>query len=157
MGLHKHSINVGESGLKQFSLLIVEDEEHARKMLKMMLSKKYPDAGVHLAENGAIGLKMFREYQPNIVLTDNNMPIMTGLEMASEIRSHNSDTKILFMTGNLDSEFQLQLGTIGIRHCLSKPLNFKDLFTVVDGCIKQQGINRPTTCGEEIHLEAPTY
>lgn len=140
MGLHKKTMYADESVLKPLSMLVVDDDELARKMLKIMFSKKYPDVGVHIAENGVVGLKMFREYQPNIVLTDNDMPIMTGVEMASEIQFLNPETKILFMTGNLDAELKLQLTKSGIKHCLPKPLNFKDLFTFVDGCIKQKEI-----------------
>ena len=71
----------------RFSILIVENEPISRQLLTSALSRKYPDIRLLLAGNGAAGLKMFKDQQPDMVISDYNMPIMTGLQMVSEIRT----------------------------------------------------------------------
>ena len=61
------------------SILLVDDEEGIRKVLGISLA----DLGytVHTAENGVDALRIFKDVQPPIVLTDIKMPEMDGIEL----------------------------------------------------------------------------
>ena len=51
-------------------------------MLCTVIRRKFPDAAIYLAENGRIGVELFKKHTPDIVITDINMPVMDGIEMA---------------------------------------------------------------------------
>ena len=65
-------------------ILIVDDSLSMRKMIKALLSQI--DATVSEAENGAKGLESIRQKQYDLVITDINMPEMSGLEMCEAVR-----------------------------------------------------------------------
>ena len=66
------------------SILLVDDEEGIRKVLDIALA----DLGyeVHTAENGAEALRIFKDVQPPIVLTDIKMPEMDGIELLRQLK-----------------------------------------------------------------------
>ena len=72
--------------IRDIALLYVEDESEARNMLSRMLAVNYPGLVIQVAENGESGLELFRQLRPQIVLTDINMPVMNGIQMAREMR-----------------------------------------------------------------------
>ena len=66
--------------LRELTLLYVEDEEEIREQLSRFLRRRV--GTLYTAANGKEGLEMFRQHQPDLVITDIEMPIMNGLEMA---------------------------------------------------------------------------
>ena len=77
------------------SLLIVEDS----RMQAAVLSNKLREAGyqVRTAENGQIGLEMIRQEKPTLVISDIEMPHMTGYELCSAVKSDPELRKIPFV------------------------------------------------------------
>lgn len=55
-------------------------------LLRKLLSLRYPDAEIRVAENGKIALDMVSDLQPDIVFMDIQMPVMNGLDATAEIR-----------------------------------------------------------------------
>jgi len=117
------------------SILYVEDELDARKILGSILSLKYPNTQLFLAENGAQGLELFEKHRPNIVITDISMPIMDGFRMSSEIKALYPETIIVALTAYSDSNFLLNANDIGINHCIPKPLDYGRFFSILDESI----------------------
>ena len=68
------------------SLLYVEDNKDTRDLIAEMITVKYPGLRLFVAPDGAVGLELFYEHLPDIVLTDMSMPIMDGLQMATVMR-----------------------------------------------------------------------
>ncbi len=66
------------------SVLVVEDEEHIRQILKYNL--EMDGFVVHLAEDGATGLKLAQQSPPDVILLDWMMPVMNGLQVLSELK-----------------------------------------------------------------------
>ncbi len=82
----------------QRTLLIVDDEYAARKMLRMLLEplKEYTIIGE--ATNGQKALELYHQLNPDIVITDIEMPIMNGLELTAAIREQNSRQIIIILS-----------------------------------------------------------
>ena len=81
---------------KPISILVVEDEEHIRKILEYNL--KLDGFEVHLAENGQMGLELAREKKPDVILLDWMMPEMDGLEVVSQLKQDKTTENIpIFM------------------------------------------------------------
>jgi PAS domain S-box-containing protein len=124
------------------SLLYVEDEADARNMVSRMLAMNYPKLKLHAAENGAVGLELYREYAPDIVMTDINMPVMDGIRMSREIKALNPDARIIAVTAHSDTSYLLNAIEIGIHYYVLKPINYEELFGVTDKILEQIVLKR---------------
>ncbi len=118
-----------EQQILDISVLYVEDDLFIRKVMLNILSKNLRE--VYTAENGLEGLNLYKRLQPDIVLTDIRMPVMDGLEMASQIRSLNKTAPIIVTTAYGDTENLLRSIEIGIDSYVLKPIDKNKLLTVL--------------------------
>ncbi|GFO59997.1 hypothetical protein GMST_23220 [Geomonas silvestris] len=128
--------------ITDISLLYVEDEPEARGMLSRMLALNYPGLRIHVAENGITGLEIFREFRPHIVLTDLNMPVMSGIQMAREIKALEPEVVTVAVTAYSDTSYLLSAIEIGIHNYVLKPVNYADLFRVLDTILEKLMLQR---------------
>jgi len=120
------------------SILIVEDEKIVRNLLATIIPRKFPGIPIYLAENGRMGVELFKEHSPTIVITDINMPVMDGILMAREIRAANADTRLIAVTAYSDDQgYQEKMDEIGFHDCLSKPLEFGKLYAAIEKCLDE--------------------
>lgn len=117
-----------------FALLLVEDDTLVCSSIGRMIGREFPHATVYTAENGCIGLNIFKEHTPGIVITDINLPLMDGIEMAREIKSINTDTRFIVLTGYSDKEHFDRFSEIGFDEYMIKPVDFEKLFAAIERC-----------------------
>ena len=111
------------------AVLFVEDEETILDCMGIYFKRRFRD--VYLAADGAEGLEKFREYRPDLVVTDIEMPKLDGLEMSKEIRKISPDTPIILTTA-YNEDAQVEEGKrIGISAYLLKPVDYADLDGVI--------------------------
>jgi len=114
------------------SILIVEDNRGASKLIGRMVALNFPDAVVYSADNGATGVELFIKHAPDVVLTDISMPEMNGFEMANVIQSIKADTKFIVFTAHCEGDFLPQFKGIGVNEYLLKPLNLDELIMSIN-------------------------
>ena len=119
------------------SILIVEDDRVTCEMLGTVIRRKLPEVTVYLAENGRSGVDRFKEHRPEIVITDINMPVMDGIEMAAEIKSIKADTRFIVMTAYSDKGYFERFSKIGFSEYLLKPVQFPKLFAAIEKCMSE--------------------
>lgn len=111
-------------------VLIVEDDAAIRSMTEKTINR----AGYETqsAADGEQGLKLFKEFKPEVVLSDINMPVMNGLEMLERVRSVDADVLfIIFST--LDSpEYILQALRLKANDYLIKPVPGRVVTALLD-------------------------
>lgn len=113
--------------LKDITVLYCEDEANLREVTGGIL--KSFTKNQFIATDGAEGLEYFKENKDEIdlVITDVNMPNMSGLEMAKEIKKINSNMPIIVATAFSNSEYLLEAIDLGIDKYVLKPVNIKKL------------------------------
>ncbi len=111
--------------MKEITILCVEDESDARDKLSGFLSKNF--GVVYSASDGIEGLEVFKTEKPDIIITDIQMPLMNGLEMAEEIRKENADVPIIITTGYDDEKYLVGSIDIGAMKYIKKPVDIKKL------------------------------
>ncbi len=130
-----------DSPQPKISLLCVEDDPESRDLISRMISMKFPDVQLHLAENGMVGLDLFKEHMPQIVMTDIRMPVMDGVTMAGEIKALHPETRIIIVAANCNADYLLS--DEEIDYCVVKPIDYKILFAVIEKCIADIAVNLP--------------
>ncbi|EOH7257097.1 butyrate response regulator transcription factor BumR, partial [Campylobacter jejuni] len=112
------------------------DEVKARESMINILSERF--SKVIGAQNGDEGLKKFKKFKPDLVITDIAMPIMDGLDMAREIKEISDDVPIVVLSAYSEKERLLRSIDIGIDKYLIKPVDIEELFKVLDYLIGEK-------------------
>ncbi len=108
---------------EQFTILVVEDEAHIRRVLEYNL--KLDGFEVYLAEDGATGLKLAHEKNPDVILLDWLMPVMNGLQILAELKADSSTEHIpvFMLTAKGMISDVTQAIEIGADDYITKPFN----------------------------------
>jgi diguanylate cyclase (GGDEF)-like protein/PAS domain S-box-containing protein len=115
--------------MKNLKILIADDDKITTAILKRMLLPYSDD--ILVAENGKVGLALFKDHRPDIVLSDINMPEMGGLEMVERIRKMDEDVKIAIFTNFEKRDILLKAIQYGVNQFFSKPFEFKHFSQVI--------------------------
>jgi CheY-like chemotaxis protein len=107
-------------------ILIIDDEEIVRRALKRAFEKF--EFQVELAENGYIGLNKWRDFQPDIILLDLIMPVMSGTELLNEL-ANKQHCPIVVMSAFTAGVEISNLKQLGATSFIAKP--FENIFNVV--------------------------
>ena len=116
--------------LNKLRILYVEDEDDIRDRLSRFLKRRVQE--LYIAENGSIGLELFKEYKPDIVVTDIQMPVMDGLGMAKKIKEINKEQSIIVTTAFNEEEIISRAMEIGIDEYLFKPISRDSLLKIIE-------------------------
>lgn len=100
--------------------MIVDDDKLVAISLKTILEADEAVEVLAIGSNGAEGIALYREYQPDVLLMDIRMEIMSGLEAAEEILREFPDAKILFLTTFSDDEYIVRALSIGAKGYILK-------------------------------------
>ncbi len=116
--LRRRTIDVGLGDLEQLkslTVLYVEDDNETREQYSQFLSRMV--GTLITAKDGAEGLAAYHTHSPDIIITDIKMPVMDGLAMMKQVRSHNKSLPAIVLSAFEISEDQKQSGEIGeLRH-----------------------------------------
>ncbi len=123
-------MSIDKSLLKKFTLLYVEDDDVIRVELSQLLTNFF--SMVHVAKNGKEGLRTFLENQDEIdlILTDLNMPELSGIEMIKKIRTLDNKIPIIFATAHSDSEFLAEAIKLRVQEYIVKPIDVRYLLSL---------------------------
>jgi CheY-like chemotaxis protein len=117
-----------------FSILIVDDEEAIRTMLLDYFEDHY---SVMIAESAEKALSLLRHHPFDLVISDINMPGMSGPELLQKIREDFPGTKTALITAyNIDDYIRIAKEN-GITNIIPKtvPFNFKELDAMVNALV----------------------
>jgi len=118
--------------LKSLKILYIDDDDFIREDAIEYL-RFYCD-NVYEACDGKDGLKKFKEYKPDIIITDIKMPKLNGIEMIKEIRKTDKTTKIIIATAFLETPYLVEAVELGLIKYLVKPIMEDTLLPVLKSC-----------------------
>ena len=113
------------------NMLIIEDDGVLRDLLRLVF--EYDGFRCAEAENGAMGLTMVDSQPFDIIILDNAMPIMSGLEFLKEFQHHSNKPKapVIMTTGFLNKETREKATKLGAYAILAKPYDLGELRALV--------------------------
>ena len=122
--------------LKNFTLLCVEDNPYTLEQLNILLKDDVKE--IYLAKDGAKGLEIFNTKRPDIVLTDINLPVINGLDLAKKIKNISKNKVPIVILSALDDKDTLMTSiNIGVSYFIPKPLDVDILLNTLEKISKE--------------------
>jgi DNA-binding response OmpR family regulator len=126
-------------------ILLVEDEPSVLDVMKRVMEKHSHE--VVTAPDGIHALQIFDTAQPDLLITDIQMPTMDGLTLLSEVREKNRDVIVVVMTGDESANTAVEALRRGANNYLWKPINITDLLSLLH---RYESIVNERVIGREI-------
>jgi CheY-like chemotaxis protein len=114
------------------TILVIDDDDQFRTMVVEMLERK--DFKVYAASDGDEGLKIWKELNPDLVVTDIIMPNKEGIETILELKRRNKNVKIIAISGGGRTNAKDNLRSaqlLGATATLAKPFESSKLIDLV--------------------------
>lgn len=122
--------------LQKLTILIVEDENEIRKLMEEVMKSVFFE--VYSAKNGDEGIKKFKKFAPDLIVTDIAMPIMDGLDMAKRINEISPTTPIIALSAFSDKEKLLKAIEVGVDKYILKPVDMDELLLAIENIARSK-------------------
>lgn len=123
-------------------LLLVEDDVNLSYMIKGGLEDMIGGYEVAHALNGEDGVKAWKQFQPDIIVSDVEMPVMDGFSMVKLIREKDNDIPIVFATAK-KSPKDVTIGySLGVDNYIKKPFLPEELDAHIQAVLRLQNKRR---------------
>jgi two-component system, chemotaxis family, chemotaxis protein CheY len=127
----KHSKKQIEAIIQSLCVLVVDDNQYMRKMIRTLLV----NCGVkdiYEATDGIAALDSIRTVAPDVVILDWEMPLLSGPELVRIVRSPGvfpmPDVPIIMLTGHGERWRVVEAVRLGVNEYLTKPVSAKSLY-----------------------------
>ncbi|HJV33641.1 response regulator [Geomonas sp.] len=111
------------------SILLVDDDLHSLRILSMMLESR--GYRVRAVSDGTQALEMMKLDRFGMLITDFEMPRMSGVELAIEVRAQHPDMQVVMVTGSNLQDIIVPAVQAGVSAIIRKPLDFAELMDVL--------------------------
>ena len=116
-------------------VLVVDDEPMMTRVLVGALEWEEDGYVVETAGDGHEALSKMRQARYSLLVTDYDMPGMTGVELAQAARPISPDTRLVLMTGNDAAALCAQIRHLNPVACLQKPFDLVEFIEVVQRAV----------------------
>ncbi|MEJ2054815.1 MAG: adenylate/guanylate cyclase domain-containing protein, partial [Calditrichaceae bacterium] len=125
---------------KNYNILYVDDEKHNLVAFKAAFRRYY---SIFTAESAEEGLKILAEHEICLIITDQRMPRITGIEFLEKVIPQYPDTIRIILTGFSDVEAIIEaINTGQVFRYINKPWNEDELKMTIDNAIQLYGLQR---------------
>lgn len=117
--------------------LVVDDEFHIVQVVSIKLKNNGFD--VVTAENGSDGYELATQMLPDIIVSDYQMPVMSGVEMIEKLRQNpeTAHIPVIMLTARGFAIEDDQKEQLRIAACLSKPFSPREVLGTIEDVLKQ--------------------
>lgn len=112
------------------TILYIEDDAVTREQFSQFLQPQCKS--LYVAHDGQQGFELYKQHKPDIVITDIEMPKVSGLELARKIRSDSLTTQIIIITAYKKPEYLLEAVNLQLVQYLVKPISLAKITSVLD-------------------------
>lgn len=125
------------------TILVVDDDDPIRRMLVRLLGLASPDLEIVDVEDGFAAVEQLRARSFDLIVLDQMMPDMSGLEVLKTLRSEeiNKNSLVIMLTARTDQDHVMTSLESGADYFLAKPFEPQQLLELVAECL---GLEPPT-------------
>jgi DNA-binding response OmpR family regulator len=106
--------------MKRFTILVVEDEYITIELIGHILSREY---NIKVAKDGQQGYEVYKKSKPDIIITDIDMPKLSGIDMLRKIRETDQNVKAIMLTSFDSTKYLLSASELKLTKYLVKPIS----------------------------------
>ena len=118
--------------IKNSTILYIEDDDITRENISSYLKRQCKN--LYTANNGLEGLELFKKHEPEIVITDIEMPKLNGIEMSQKIRKISSTAQIIITTAYSSQEYLMKAVNLRLIQYIVKPISLPKLTSALNDC-----------------------
>ena len=115
-------------------VLVIDDAPSVRALLELLLRPQGYD--VILAENGWMGLQLYRQEHPDVIVLDLKMPELDGVTVLKQIRSVDLELPVIMLTGDSTAQTERQVRALGASEFIIKGSSLHLLGRVLQRLLK---------------------
>lgn len=119
-------------------LLVVDDDVASCRLVAAI--GRTESLEVAMAHDGAAGLAKYRDWKPDLVLLDVQMPELDGLEVLRQIRLGDADTPVVMLTAERDLRIAVRATQLGAFDYLSKPVDHEELILALKRALETRAL-----------------
>ena len=116
-------------------MLIVEDQEYMRHMLREFLQAAFPDKNILEAADGRSALALCGERRPGIVLMDIALPDTNGIELTTQIKTMLPDTAVIIVSSHTGSAYTERAKAAGAFAFVAKEAVHDELLPAITAAL----------------------
>ena len=132
-----------------FKILVADDEQFIRKGITAILQRNIEEPiSIIEAKNGVEAIEKVGEEQPDLIITDINMPGCSGLEFIQRIQAKKIHTNVVILSGYESFDYAKDAIALGVKAYITKPVNKEELSTLV-----KQNMSEIFEARKRLHLE----
>ncbi|MCC7404079.1 MAG: diguanylate cyclase [Bdellovibrionales bacterium] len=120
-------------------ILVVEDDQPVLEVVNEALIQAGFETAVATSAHEAFA--KIGEFQPDLVLSDHDMPHMTGLDMLSQLRKNENYVSVIFISGRSDLRTVCEALEIGADDYIRKPFRFEELIARIRNCLRTKEVH----------------
>ena len=124
-------------------ILYVDDDESQVFLVKRMLERWGYRVSAYLEQREALDALLADAQSFDLVVTDFNMPGLSGLEVARAIRDARPDLPVILVSGYITDELRAQAEAVGVRELIAKPHEVEELRDTVHRLLKPREATKP--------------
>ncbi|MDG1241146.1 MAG: sigma-54 dependent transcriptional regulator [Opitutae bacterium] len=121
------------SKLNTPTILVIDDDDDLRYSLKRVLSTR--TCNFIEADSGEAGLQMAEQHGPDVILLDNRMGGMSGIEALQHLRGANPNAMIILMTAYGTTQTTIEAMKFGAFDYIMKPFDPKKILSLIDSAL----------------------
>lgn len=125
-----------DKSVLQARVLIVDDDAILLTQMKHLAGRFLSE--IRVANDGLQGLEKWRQWRPDVVVTDIFMPHMDGLEMSKAIKAEDPDAQIIVITSDRESSSLREALAIGVERYIAKPVDMHLLADAIGKCVRDR-------------------
>jgi CheY-like chemotaxis protein len=117
---------------KMKKVLLVDDNTSAREALSLVLDSQQLECIE--VNNGSEALEWLATHQADLIISDNQMPVLTGLDFIDQIQLHQkpvNEAPVILLSGHLNEQDKYRARKAGVFAILDKPCNFSEFLSMV--------------------------
>ncbi len=131
-----------ENSVRRLRVLVADDYAPILDLVHHVLARRFEIVG--LVSDGESLIDAARRLHPDVIVTDINMPLLTGLEAAGELRKNDNPPKFIFMTMQDDPQVIDKALSLGASGYVFKSRMMSDLEQAVDTAMRGEIFISPT-------------
>lgn len=146
IGKQSGSADDGQEMKREFQILVVDNDNDTRKILKKKLQESY---NVLVASSGKEALLLMKAHNVDVVISDIRMPEMDGYELCKTIKENSKTRHIPFImiSADLSTESKIKGFQYGADAFIQKPINIQELLLRLDNILRNKNVLRAYYAG----------